>query len=113
MARRKERAARERRGDSYLRRYGITRRDYEDMARAQAGCCRICGGDEKRLVVDHCHATGRVRELLCDGCNRLVGAVESPLLLRAFDYLMEHGGADTLVRELVAHLEKHRDAVQP
>jgi len=89
-ARRKQRAAREQRGDTYRRRYGLTRDDYEAMARAQHGACAICGADEKRLVVDHCHATERVRGLLCDGCNRIVGAAESPLWEKAMAYIRAH-----------------------
>lgn len=42
------------------------------MLKKQAGVCAICGNapKTKRLGVDHCHKTTRVRGLLCDLCNR-------------------------------------------
>lgn len=54
-------------------RYGITRADYERMYEEQTGRCRICGEDPERLYIDHCHATGAVRGLLCWHCNSGLG----------------------------------------
>lgn len=43
------------------------------MVEIQSGLCPIC---ERRSAwqVDHDHATGRVREILCDMCNGVLGA---------------------------------------
>ena len=53
--------------------------------------CDICGKDEleSKLVVDHCHASGKVRGVLCYSCNTSLGKFkDSPELLRsAADYL--------------------------
>ena len=49
--------------------YGLTQPQYEEMEQRQGGRCAICGCAPTRLRVDHDHATGRVRALLCDHCN--------------------------------------------
>jgi len=92
QSRRAERERRGRTGANYKTRYGIDREEFERMARAQGNACAICGNDEKRLVVDHNHGTGAVRDLLCDRCNRGVGAVEEPgMLVKLLGYLAKHG----------------------
>lgn len=83
-----------------IRRYGITFDRYEAMLAEQDGKCALCGavpapGGIKaaaRLHVDHDHASGAVRSLLCNGCNRGLGYLkDSPELLRAAaDYIERH-----------------------
>lgn len=59
--------------DAKLRhRYGITTGIRSAMLEQQGGRCLICQRSE-RLVVDHDHATGVVRGLLCTQCNHLLG----------------------------------------
>ncbi|MGE0576133.1 MAG: endonuclease VII domain-containing protein [Reyranella sp.] len=64
------------------------------MERAQEGRCKICRrpaeeGQWKVLRVDHDHATGKIRGLLCHHCNVALGHFgDSPELLeRAAEYL--------------------------
>lgn len=70
-------------------RYGISLEERNGMELTQEGKCLICKESSKRLVVDHCHTTGKVRGLLCDHCNTGLGSFrDSPeLLLAAAKYL--------------------------
>jgi hypothetical protein len=58
--------------------YGLSESDYDALFIAQNGCCAICRHSiwPKKLSVDHNHATGEVRGLLCSPCNTLVGILE-------------------------------------
>lgn len=69
--------------------YGLTLEEYE--ARLAEGCS-ICGEHGPRMAMDHCHATGKVREPLCANCNNGLGRFfDKPELLRAAaDYLERH-----------------------
>ena len=76
--------------DSHLRsKYGITLADQERMLVEQGGRCAICrtdrwGGQYNSPVIDHCHATGKVRGILCQRCNVGLGKFgDSPHLLDA------------------------------
>lgn len=57
------------------RTYEISREDYDALLAFQGGRCWVCGQVPRgrRLAVDHDHATGKVRGLLCSGltygCN--------------------------------------------
>jgi hypothetical protein len=87
--------------DKY-RRYGITVEQFNEMHARQNGLCAICGSAEKRaeskrgkimqLVVDHCHATLKVRSLLCWRCNIGLGVAKDsiPVLEKMIDYLRFH-----------------------
>lgn len=59
--------------------YGLTREQYDTMAAGQKGLCAICGRPPslRLLEVDHDHATGRIRGLLCRKCNVLIGYLET------------------------------------
>ena len=74
------------RNKHYKKRYGITVEQYEAMAKAQNYLCAICNLPETKkrkdgtisiLAVDHDHTTGAVRELLCTGCNHMLGNIEN------------------------------------
>jgi hypothetical protein len=83
--------------------YELTPADYRLLYVAQRGRCWICrtakgihpddpkGRGGRRLGIDHNHATGAVRGLLCTGgdktCNRVIGWLNRAQLQRAVDYL--------------------------
>lgn len=76
--------------------YGITADDYEQMFEQQGRACAICGAPgtaNRELCVDHDHATGKVRALLCINCNRNVAVLESPTYPILTAYLEAHGSA--------------------
>jgi hypothetical protein len=54
--------------------YGISVEDYANLLARQFGVCAIClRQPAKRLCVDHCHATRKIRGLLCRACNAALG----------------------------------------
>jgi hypothetical protein len=88
----------DRRRDYMLRhRYGITAAQYDSLLEDQGGVCAICARSNasgRRLHTDHDHATGKVRGLLCERCNRYLSVVENPDIHEA----------------MLAYLTKHREA---
>lgn len=56
-----------------MRRYGLSDLEVSEMARKQGGKCLICGSGLSRPHVDHDHATGEVRGILCSNCNGGLG----------------------------------------
>lgn len=56
--------------------------------------CSVCGDPHKKIVLDHCHDSGKFRAWLCDPCNVTIGAMkENPDRLRKLaDYLEAHNG---------------------
>lgn len=85
-------------GHEIKRRYGCTLEMYNAMLIAQEGACAICkklhnpAVSRGRLFVDHCHATGAIRALLCSACNKLLGYSndDARVLLEAVAYLARH-----------------------
>lgn len=76
-----------------LRMFGLTPEDVLAMLKRQHFRCLLCQGigykDEryKWPVVDHDHATGDIRGLLCNFCNRQLGWVEAVGIERIVAYL--------------------------
>jgi hypothetical protein len=60
------------RAQDLRKRYGLTRTAYENLAESQGRRCAICRASSLECV-DHCHATGRIRGLLCRRCNAALG----------------------------------------
>ena len=80
---------------------GVTVEWYRAKEQEQGGVCAICGKPEtetrngkiKRLSVDHDHATGEPRALLCNRCNKDLGIIETlnpEWKVKAEAYLVQH-----------------------
>jgi hypothetical protein len=76
------------------KKYNLTEEDYAYKLIEQNHKCFICGMDEeeipkKRLFVDHCHETGKIRKLLCHHCNAGLGHFKDSIqnLTKAISYL--------------------------
>jgi hypothetical protein len=71
--------------------YGLEASTYLRMYKQQGGKCACCEGplELKDVKVDHDHATEKVRGLLCNDCNVLLGRAKDSveLLCRAIKYL--------------------------
>lgn len=90
------------RARNLMRLFGITPAEYDAMAAAQGGTCKIClkpetsvykSGKVRSLAVDHDHKTGEIRGLLCWKCNTRIGYFEKNDLL---DALVAYLGLDEI-----------------
>ena len=81
----------------------ISKEYYLLLMEKQKGLCAICNQEErisisakndnpKRLAIDHCHKTGKIRGLLCHKCNISIGALNESIntLQSAINYLQLH-----------------------
>lgn len=76
------------------RRYGLTVKQLDKLL-ANADRCHICDrefDDPRSIHIDHDHNTGKVRGLLCNGCNCGLGLFreEVAALQSAIRYLRRH-----------------------
>jgi hypothetical protein len=72
-----ERHAANQRRAHLKKKYGLSEADFDALVLAQDGKCKICLKTPRgRLHVDHSHDTGKIRGLLCTGCNTRLGWFE-------------------------------------
>lgn len=79
------------------KKYGITPEDYDALLSSQSGRCAACGQEPRpptRFHLDHDHATGKIRGILCHHCNNALGFT---------------GDSLERLRLLVAYMERNRD----
>ena len=77
--------------------YGITPQEHDELMARANNSCEICGKhqskERKKLNVDHCHVTGKIRGILCTRCNSAIATLgdNEEGVQRAVDYLRERG----------------------
>jgi len=59
-----------------VREYGVDKAMFDAMYFEQDGKCAIGPCPREARSVDHCHRSGKVRGLLCQGCNAAIGSLE-------------------------------------
>lgn len=89
-----------RRKANYKHKYGVTTDQVDQMVADQSNKCAICGEEgfkmsnkvKHKLVLDHCHTSGKVRGMLCNNCNRGLGLFQdnTEYLKNAITYLEIH-----------------------
>ena len=84
-----------------IRDFNITKAQYNQMLAEQNHKCAICSIDEsnnavshisrkpRKMALDHCHKTGKIRGILCSKCNIGLGYFsDDPIILtKAIEYL--------------------------
>lgn len=84
---------------NWLKRYGLDEADYARMLQEQASACATCGAEfrsTRDTCIDHCHASGAVRGLLCRWCNLAIGyATDNPTRLKAMARYLDAARAAT------------------
>jgi hypothetical protein len=77
--------------------YGISLDEYDEMLKAQDYKCAVCGKEhlelqKKRLVVDHCHTSNKIRQLLCNNCNTALGLLKENIQVieKLKNYIINH-----------------------
>lgn len=90
-----DKVAAQNRKASLKRRYGMNEDEFEQRLAEQGGVCEICGlGNQadRRMAVDHDHATNLPRGLLCMNCNSGLGMLGDSveMLTKAIAYLQRY-----------------------
>lgn len=80
--------------------YGITLADKQKMFDSQEGNCASCGDvmvSVFKAHLDHHHASGKIRDLLCGGCNAALGYLkEDPdRIMKLATYIKKHQSEGT------------------
>jgi hypothetical protein len=70
----------------------------KEMINEQNNSCKICNRKlpEDKLRIDHCHASGKIRGILCDDCNVTLGLIKENIqtLENMIEYLKCNGVAN-------------------
>ena len=74
-------------------RYKLTIEELDELLDVEnCAICNIPFKEAGRKVIDHCHETGEIRDVLCDPCNTTLGQLEKTpdILNRYINYINQH-----------------------
>lgn len=69
----RERRRLQQRNNRYLRMFGISAVEYDEIFKSQNYSCKICKTTEADFNLDHNHKTNKIRGILCKTCNMALG----------------------------------------
>ena len=76
--------------------FNLTLDQYNKMLSDQNNSCKVCNTHEseltRKLAVDHCHTTDKIRGLLCMNCNTSLGHLkeDTKIMQKLIEYVKEH-----------------------
>ena len=88
---------------SYRKYYlGVSPEKFDAMLISQDGRCEICNDPLHKTCLDHNHTTKKVRDILCDNCNKLLGHAKEKIdiLVSAIQYLRKHADDSSIQIDL-------------
>lgn len=100
-----ERRAKEHFKSKVKQNYGINYEEYEELLKKHNYKCAICQSNSsennKKLHLDHCHETGKIRGFLCRACNHGLGNFKDDidLLEKAKEYLTSENNKQEMIYE--------------
>src|SRR5262245_45851272 len=77
-------------------RFNLSEAEYAELIELHQNACAICRRPEsikgRMLAVDHDHKTGKIRGLLCHGCNVALGHLKEDenLIWNMLEYIKKH-----------------------
>ena len=97
----------------FYRKYKLTKRELNTLRKAQHDRCAICGAPGPEHL-DHDHATGEIRKLLCQRCNQGLGLFrDQPYLLAVAALYVEGHRQQQAFQTLVEAARSTEDGASP
>jgi Autographiviridae endonuclease VII len=91
------------------RNHNISPSRYRELLANAGGVCAICK-EPAKLCLDHCHATGQLRGLVCHRCNLALAPFDGKLEFgeRVMEYLRSWGSCPMSPEDVLDGIERER-----